>query len=87
MSGYRPESLQTPGVDPVGLTHYPEGWQGQPRIYSRATRWLAYVLLAVFVAATLSSSALSLGAYCLTTDAGDTRTLRDNPMVQRVSDP
>ena len=39
-------------------------------------RVLASLMLGFFFAATVVTGALSLGAYCLTSDGGDTRALR-----------
>jgi hypothetical protein len=41
----------------------------------RWRRAAVYILLALFLAATVATTAVSLGRYCLTTDAADTRAL------------
>ncbi|HEV8237791.1 MAG TPA: hypothetical protein VGS57_00310 [Thermoanaerobaculia bacterium] len=61
-----------PVVDPVGVLHAPQGWRRSAAVSPRG-RALALVLLAIFAAMTLATGALSLGAYCLTTDGADGR--------------
>lgn len=61
-----------PVVDPVGVLHAPVGWRRSAPASPRR-RSLALVLLAIFAAMTLATGALSLGAYCLTTDGADGR--------------
>lgn len=41
----------------------------------RALRWVTVAVLAVFLLVTVVTGAVSLGAYCLTTDGADTRAL------------
>ncbi|HEX9734439.1 MAG TPA: hypothetical protein VGG06_20910 [Thermoanaerobaculia bacterium] len=49
-----------------------------PERYSRRQRVLAGLLVAVFAAAAILTTALSLGTYCLTTDGADTRALAES---------
>ena len=65
-------ALSLPIVDPVGVLHAPPGWHRSAAASPRR-RSLALVLLAIFAAMTLATGALSLGAYCLTTDGADGR--------------
>lgn len=77
--GPRP-SLTIPIVDPVGVLHAPAGWRRQSAAASPRRRSLALVLLAIFAAMTLATGALSLGAYCLTSDGADSRHLVTPPL-------
>ena len=45
------------------------------RRFSRSWRLLAGIFVALFLLVTVVSTVLSLGRYCLTTDAADTRAL------------
>ncbi len=69
--------MDTPRINPVGIVEYPEGYEARARGFSRPLRFFASLLLAFFFAATVVTGALSVGAYCLTSDGGDTRALRD----------
>lgn len=69
------EQLAVPHVDPVGQVRYPADYRGTPRRYPAALKVVASFVLVVFVAVTVCTTAVSLGAYCLTTDAGDVRDL------------
>ncbi|MEM7586641.1 MAG: hypothetical protein AAF560_24845 [Acidobacteriota bacterium] len=50
----------------------------EPRRFSGLQRTLASALLTFFFLATVASSILSVGAYCLTSDGGDTRALQES---------
>lgn len=68
--------MEPPRVNPVGLLERPdELGSAAPRRFPRPVRALALALLAVFLLATVATSVVSLGTYCLTTDGGDTRAL------------
>jgi hypothetical protein len=67
--------MHVPFVDPVGLLHAPPGWRRRAAAASPRRRSLALVLAALFAAVTLLTGALSLGAYCLTSDGADGRRL------------
>lgn len=67
--------MDVPRVDPVGLSAVPEAFSQTPRRHGRATRALATVLIGVFAAVASVTTAVSLGAYCLTTDTGNTAAL------------
>jgi len=47
----------------------------RPDRFSRRQRAVSGVLLVVFAAVAVVTTALSLGGYCLTTDGADTRAL------------
>ena len=66
--------MQTPRVNPVGLLEQPEELSA-PRRFSRSQRLLAGIFVALFLLVTIASTVVSLGRYCLTTDAADTRAL------------
>lgn len=67
-----PHPTTIPVVDPVGVLHAPLDWR-RTAAASPRRRSLALVLLLIFAAMTLATGALSLGAYCLTTDGSDGR--------------
>ena len=69
--------METPHVNPVGLVEVPDDYASQPRRFSRYSRLFASLLLLFFFAATVVTSTLSLGGYCLTSDGGDTRVLQE----------
>lgn len=62
--------LEPPRVDPVGLTAFPAGFRARPRRYGTRVRLAALVVLAAFLAAGTATTVASLGAWCLTSDAG-----------------
>lgn len=68
--------LIPPQVNPVGLLVQPDEASGSPRRFSRAQRLLAGLFVALFLLVTVATTVVSLGRYCLTTDAADTRALR-----------
>lgn len=76
--GRFPNLPEPPRVDPVGLTVFPERHRGAPRGYPAAVRLAALVLAGVFAAVVAVTTAVSLGAYCLTTDAANTRALPES---------
>ena len=76
--------MDTPRINPVGIVEYPEGYEAHPRGFSRPLRLFASLLLFFFFAATVVTGAVSVGAYCLTSDGGDTRALREG--VERWND-
>jgi len=67
------DPLDVPFVDAVGVVHAPVGWGQQVAGASPRRRSLAMVVAAIFAAMTLATGALSLGAYCLTSDGADGR--------------
>ena len=72
--------LEGPSPNAVGVLEYPEGYEASPRTYSRGLRWGALFFLALFFGVTVITSAISLGAYCLTSDGGDGRALWSSPL-------
>jgi len=71
--------MDLPRVNPIGITELPEGFEAEPRRFSSGQRAFAWVVLVFFLAVTVVTSTLSLGRYCLTTDAADTRALPGGP--------
>ncbi len=74
-----------PRVNPVGIV---EGGVsgGETRSYSRGQRSIALAFLLFFFVATVVTSALSIGAYCLSTQGSDTRALHASPVFSPDSD-
>ena len=72
-----PERL-LPRVSPLGILEPGQGEGGSPRIYPRGMRLAALAVLAIFLSVVVVTTALSLGAYCLTTDAGSAPAPRSN---------
>lgn len=70
------QTVQPPRVNPVGLLVPPDEPSASPRRFSRAQRLLAGLFVALFLLVTVATTVVSLGRYCLTTDAADTRALR-----------
>ena len=65
--------MEIPRVNPIGILESPLG--GSPRQISRGVRALASIVLVIFTLATVITTVVSLGAYCLTTEPGDVRQL------------
>lgn len=61
-------------VTPAGILERPDEG-GALRPASRRARALAALVLVLFAFATVATTVASLGAYCLTTEPGDVRTL------------
>jgi hypothetical protein len=68
-------ALDLPRVSPVGILERPEGFTVTPRRFSPGMRALCLALLLAFALVTVATTVASLGAYCLTTEPGDVRTL------------
>lgn len=77
----RQEPMPTPTVDPVGIFRIPDGWERSSDAGSGRARTGALVAAAWFGVVAMSTSVLSLGAYCLTSDGADSRKLagREGP--------
>jgi hypothetical protein len=67
--------MEPPRINPVGLVEAPDDLAAMPRRFSRAQRLLAGLFIALFLLVTVATTVVSLGRYCLTTDAADTRAL------------
>ncbi len=65
--------MEIPRVNPIGILENSFG--GPPRQISRGVRALASIVLVIFTLATVITTVVSLGAYCLTTEPGDIRHL------------
>ena len=70
--------METPRVNPVGLVEVPDDYEALPRRFSSGQRLFAGLVLLLFFAATVGTSIVSLGAYCLTSDSGDVRALAES---------
>ncbi len=67
-------------VNPVGCTEIPPGFQPRRRRYSRTARVVATAVLALFVLVVTVTTVVSLGAYCLTSDASNTSGLSQSDL-------
>lgn len=61
-----------PRLSPLGILEPAENDAASPRVYPRSLRLLALLVIGIFLAVVVVTTSLSLGAYCLTTDAGGT---------------
>jgi len=73
-----PRTLQLPRVNPVGLIESPHSYQASPRRLPFALRLVAAAILIAFTAVGTVTTVVSLGAYCLTSDAGMPNPLQPN---------
>ncbi len=62
--------MRLPRVNPVGLVEKPAEYVTAPRSYPVALRVVTVVLLGAFVFVGVTTTVLSLGTYCLTSQAG-----------------
>ena len=62
--------MQAPRVNAVGILESPKGYHAKSRSYPRAAQIEAPIILAAFLFVSLTTSVLSLAAYCLTSYAG-----------------
>jgi hypothetical protein len=62
-------------VNPVGILEGPAGGGSERRPPSRRARLCAVFLLLLFAFVTVATTVASLGAFCLTTEPGDLRSL------------
>ncbi len=53
------------------LIHCGDNEVVSPRVYPKTIRIVALVLVGIFLAVVVVTNSLSLGTYCLTTDAGN----------------
>ncbi|MEL7372653.1 MAG: hypothetical protein AAFN74_27250 [Myxococcota bacterium] len=70
--------LTGPSVNPIGIVSYPEDYTAAPRAYGAWMRTTATAVLIVFAIVVTVTTGVSLGAYCLTSDGGNTRVLFDD---------
>lgn len=66
--------MRLPELDPVGILHTPEGYTRSAPV-PRRLRVVAAVVLFVFVTVMVTTTVVSLGQYCLTTDAANNAAL------------
>ena len=79
--------MELPRVNAVGVVEHPDGYEVTPRGYPAWLRTVAVAVLATFVLVVLVTSAVTLGAYCLTSDGGDGRLLREPATSQGTAVP
>ena len=75
--------MEPPRINPIGILETSDDFVSAPRRFSPRLRLLAGLLLALFFGATVISTVVSLGRYCLTTDAADARALPVRPLPVR----
>lgn len=63
--------MEAPYTDPVGLPVVPDDFVRTPRRYAVGTRLFAVATLGLFLGVATVTTAMSLGAYCITSDAAD----------------
>jgi hypothetical protein len=78
-------AIDLPRVSPIGILEQPAGYTATPRRFSRGMRALCLVLLLAFAGVTVATTVASLGAYCLTTEPGDVRTLPAPPPAHSLT--
>ena len=71
--------MDVPRINPVGLLEKPAEVAESPRRFSLRLRLLAGLFVLLFLLITIATTVTSLGRYCLTTDAADTRALHHAP--------
>lgn len=64
--------MELPRTSPTGVPIVPNSFPQVPRDYGFVTRTLAALLLGAFIAVVSVTTAVSLGAYCLTSDTLNT---------------
>jgi hypothetical protein len=69
--------METPRVNAVGIVEYPEGYVAAPRRVPPVVRVAAALLIALFGFVVVTTTVVSVGSYCLTSDGGDVRELPD----------
>ncbi len=72
----RNQGMYTPHVNAVGLTEFPSELTGTTAQRPIIQRVIAGFMLGVFLLVVVTTSVVSLGRYCLTSDGGDTDGLR-----------
>ncbi len=79
--------MRIPEINPVGVLTRPESYAQAPRSYPPLVRVLAAVLVATFLSVVVVTSAVSLGAYCLTSDGSNTHALSTSYRYDRDLSP
>ncbi len=67
--------MELPHVDAVGVVRYPLGYEPSLRPRSWRMRVAAVLMLVVFSAVVISTTVVSIGRYCLTSDGADVQAL------------
>lgn len=86
MEANKPTGLEVPTVSPVGVLELPPGGGSEAGPRPLWQRLLAVAFLVFFFLATVLTSILSSGSYCLTSDGGDTRALHQSPVYQALAE-
>lgn len=66
--------MRLPELDAVGVLHTPDGYERTAPV-PRHLRLMAAVVLFVFLSVMVTTTVVSLGQYCLTTDAANNAAL------------
>ncbi len=67
--------MRVPHTNPVGLAMVPDSFSQRPQRHPMARRMAAALLMTAFFTVVCVTTAVSLGAYCLTSDAANTAAL------------
>ncbi|MBZ0269124.1 hypothetical protein K8I85_13275 [bacterium] len=67
--------MNVPRVNGIGLTEWPRSFSAGRRRIPAWQRIVAAVVLVLFALAVVTTSVVSVGRYCLTSNGGDTRGL------------
>ncbi len=67
--------MELPRVNPIGIVEVPNGYDATPRRYPKPLRWLATAVLVAFALVTITTTVVSLGQYCLTSDGSNVQHL------------
>lgn len=62
--------MNIPRVSPVGIVEQPPGYRSRVRRYPASIRVAAMLVLGAFLLVAVTTTVVSLGAYCLTSYAG-----------------
>ena len=67
--------MEIPRIGPVGIPEFPASYTASRRRIPVAVRVAAAVLIVVFALVVVSTTVVSVGRYCLTSQGADTRGL------------
>jgi len=67
--------MDVPRISPVGVPEFPPSYSASRRHIPLPLRILAAALALVFAFVVVTTTVVSVGSYCLTSDGGDTRML------------
>ena len=80
-------TMDVPKVNAVGVLELPDDFHAPLRPRPLAHRLLALAFALFFALVVLGTSIVSIGAYCLTSDGANTRTLQPATPPDRASAP